>query len=73
MTDYTNLAMNAHDIADVQAMNSPGIIEAVVALAKETVKSGHWVIIRNNHDQLPVKTIKSMDELLIWISELRGS
>lgn len=71
MTEHSNLAMNAHDIADAQAMNSPGIIEAIVALAKETVRSGHWVIIHSDAGRLPVKTIKSMDDLMPWIGELR--
>lgn len=71
MTEQTNLAMNMHDIADAQAMSNPGIIEAVVALAKETVRAGRWVVIRNDVDRTPIKTIKTMDDLLLWSDELR--
>lgn len=71
MTEQMNLAMNTHDIADAQAMGYPGVIEAIVALAKETVRAGHWVVIRNGVDREPVKTIKTMDDLLLWSGELR--
>ena len=68
MTEHTNLAINAHDIAGAQAMNSPGIIDAIAAFAKETVRSGHAVII---HDDTQDRTIASMDDLSLWTSELR--
>jgi hypothetical protein len=71
MTEQMNLVMNTHDIADAQAMGHPGIIEAAVALAKETVRAGRSVIIRNGPDRAPVKTIKTMDDLLHWINEIR--
>lgn len=71
MTEHTNLAMNAHDIADAQAMNSPGIIDAIAAFAKETVRAGHCVIIHDDSDSSPDKTIQSMDELSLWTEELR--
>lgn len=71
MTEHTNLAMNAHHIADAQAMNSPGIIDALAALAKETVRSGHAVVIRNDHDHAPERTIDSMHDLSLWTHELR--
>lgn len=68
MTEHMNLAMNAHDIADAQAMNSPGIIDAIAAFAKETVRAGHAVII---HDDAEDRTIASMDDLSLWTDELR--
>lgn len=71
MTEHANLVMNTHDIADAQAMGHPGIIEALVALAKETVRTGHWVVIRNGLDRVPVKTIKTMDDLSLWIDAIR--
>ncbi len=71
MTEQMNLAMNTHDIADAKAMGYPGVIEAVVALAKETVRAGRCVVIRNGVDHAPIKTIKTMDDLLLWSDELR--
>ena len=73
MTEHANLALNAHDIADAQAMNSPGLIDAIAALAKETVRSGYAVIIRDEADRSPARTIKSMDDLSLWTHELRRS
>lgn len=71
MTEHMNLAMNAHHIADAQAMNSPGIIDAIAAIAKEAVRAGNWVVIHDDADQSADKTIKSMDELSVWTEELR--
>jgi hypothetical protein len=71
MTEHANLAINAHDIAGAQAMNSPGIIDAIAALAKETVRSGHAVIIHTDTSRSPARTIKSMDDLSLWTHELR--
>ena len=73
MTEQMDLVMNTHDIADVQAMNQPGIIEAFVALAKEAIRTGHRVIIRSGLDRAPVKTIKTMDDLLPWLDGIRRS
>ncbi len=73
MTQQMDLVMNTHDIADARAMNQPGIIEAFVALAKETVRTGHRVIIRNDADLAPVRTIGTMDDLLPWIDGIRRS
>lgn len=71
MTEQMNLVMNTRHIADAQAMGQPGLIEAVVALAKETVRTGHSVIIRNGPDRAPVRTIETMDDLLPWIDGIR--
>lgn len=73
MTEHANLVMNTRDIADAQAMNSPGIIEAAVALAKEAVRAGRSVVIRNGLDRAPVKTIRTMDDLSLWIDGIRRS
>lgn len=73
MTEQMDLVMNTHDIADAQTMHHRGIIEAFVALAKEAVRTGHRVIIRNDADHAPVRTIKTMDDLLPWIDGIRRS
>jgi len=70
MTEHAHLAMNAHAIADAQAMNSPGIIDAIVAYAKEAVRAGQCVVIHDDAENAPDKTIASMDELSQWSQEL---
>lgn len=64
-----NLNMNDFDIADAHDMSYPGVIEAIVTLAAETVHAGRCVIIRNGFG-IPVRVLNTADDVAVWRDEL---